>query len=145
MENVATNDGRSAGVLKPQPIPNNMFNVPVTFDSFFRLWLIFLRPFVYLTDREIQVMSSFLKHRYRLSKVITDPVILDSQLLSKDVREQVAEDCNISQQHLYVIIGNLRKHNIITDKGINQKLVPNIRENDDGTFRVLIRFVEDKA
>lgn len=127
---------------KLQPIPNNIFNVPVTPENFFKMWLIFLKPFVYLTDREMQVMSSLLKHRHELSKVISDPAVLESQLLGRDTRKKVAQDCGITQQHLYVVMANLKKHGIITDKGINQKLIPNIRENGDGTYRILIKFLE---
>ena len=47
--------------------------------SFFRIWLEFLRPFHKLTERETDVMAAFLKHRFELSKVVSDQEVLDKQ------------------------------------------------------------------
>lgn len=130
--------------LKQQPKPNNVFDVATTLKDFFKWWCVFLRPFVKLTDREIDVISSFLRERYELSKVISDPTVLDAQLMGPDTKNKVIKECNITLQHFYVVMSNLRKNNVITDTGINRRLIPNIRKNDDGTFRILIRFIEKK-
>ena len=121
--------------------PNNLLVVqagPTT--GFFKKWCIFMKPMVELTNKEIDVVSSFLKQRWELSKVITDPAVLDSQLMSNDTRDKVIEECNITRQHFYVLMSSLKKKNLITDTGVNPRLIPNIRKNDDGVFQFLILF-----
>nr|DAE29020.1 MAG TPA: hypothetical protein [virus sp. ctPYc18] len=43
---------------------NNVIRIPTSLKSFFRYWFIFLRPFHKLTDREIDVVTSFAYERY---------------------------------------------------------------------------------
>lgn len=125
--------------------PNNALSVVPTEDkNFFVWWCTFLRPFVVLTPREIDVLSAYLKHRFELKKVITDPVVLDSQLMSNDVKMDIIRECNITIQNYYVVMGNLKKKNIILDSGINPMLIPNIREDDDGHFILLVLFNSKK-
>ena len=132
------------------PKPNNMIRVPTsTQGDFFKWWCIFLRPFVNLTNREIDVIASFLKQRWELSKHISDPALLDVMVMSEDTRKKVIEDCNITQQHFYVVMSNLRKNNIIVNNVINPKLIPNVREanpeeGEDGKFRLMILFDASK-
>ena len=125
--------------------PNNALSVVPTEDkNFFVWWCTFLRPFVVLTPREIDVLSAYLKHRFELKKVITDPVVLDSQLMSNDVKMDIIMECNITIQNYYVVMGNLKKKNIILDSGINPMLIPNIREDDNGHFILLVLFNSNK-
>lgn len=125
--------------------PNNALSVVPTEDkNFFVWWCTFLRPFVVLTPREIDVLSAYLKHRFELKKVITDPVVLDSQLMSNDVKMDIIRECNITIQNYYVVMGNLKKKNIILDSGINPMLIPNIREDDNGHFILLVLFNSNK-
>lgn len=125
--------------------PNNILVVDAGPErDFFRWWCIYMRPMVKLTDKEIDVVSSFLRQRWELSKVISDPAVLDSQLMSNDIKDRVIADCNITKQHFYVLMSSLRKNNVITEAGINPRLIPNIRKNDDGTFQFLILFKDKK-
>lgn len=79
---------------------NNVITIPTsTKGKFFRYWFEFLRPFHKLTDREIDVISSFVKYRYELSKVIRDQEVLNKVTMSEDTKRKVREDCNISQAH----------------------------------------------
>lgn len=124
--------------------PNNIVTVPTTLDKgFFRWWCIFLRPFVNLTNREIDVISSFLKQRWELSKTISDPAILDTVVMSEETKKRVMEDCNITLQHFYVVMSNLRKNNVIMGNIINPRLIPNIRQDDNGYFKLLILFKDE--
>lgn len=125
--------------------PNNIIPVVTSMDKgFFRWWCMFLRPFSYLANREIDVLSSFLKQRWELSKHISDPAILDNMVMSNSTKEKVMEECNISKQHFHVILGNLKKHGVIVNNTINPKLVPNTRQDDNGCFQLLILF-KDKS
>lgn len=120
--------------------PNNIIRMPCSLDkSFFRLWLKFLEPFHKLTDREIDVITSFIKQRYELSKVINDNNILDKVTMSEDTKKKVREECNITLPHFQVIMGKLRKNKVIVDGKINPKFIPNINEETD-TFQLLLLF-----
>lgn len=122
--------------------PNNVITIPAKLDSieFFKWWCIFLRPFIKLTDREIDVIASFLKQRYELSKDISNPVLLDNVVMSEDTKKKVIEECHITLQHFYVVMSNLRKNKIIVNNVINPRLIPNIRKGEDGMFQLLILF-----
>jgi DNA-directed RNA polymerase subunit H (RpoH/RPB5) len=121
--------------------PNNIIRIeagPTT--GFFKWWLIYMRPMVDLTNKEVDVVASFLKHRYEISKKVFDRAILDSQVMSNDTKRKVIEECGITQQHFYVVMSTLRRKNVITEFGINPKVIPNIREDDNGYFQFLLLF-----
>ena len=127
------------------PKPNNIVTVPTTLNGeFFRWWCIFLRPFVNLTDREIDVVSSFLKQRWELSKHISDPTILDTMVMNEETKKKVIEECHITLPHFYVVMSSLRKNKIIVNNVLNSRLIPNIRPDDNGCFQLLILFKEFK-
>ena len=104
------------------PKPNNIVHVfPQTKMDFFKNWCIYLRPFINLTNREVDVMASFLKHRWELSQIISDPATLDTVVMSNDTKKKVMEDCKISKEHFYVVMSNLREHHVIQNNIINGK------------------------
>ena len=120
--------------------PNNIVRVPCSLSkNFFRYWFMFLEPFHNLTDREIDVITSFVKQRYELSKVIKDNDILDKVTMSEDTKRKVREECNITLPHFQVIMGKLRKNKVIVDGKINPRFIPNIDE-ETGTFQLLLLF-----
>lgn len=130
---------------KRLPKPNNIVTVPAGQGiEFFKWWCIFLRPFINLTNREIDVIASFLLQRWELSKRIPDPAILDTMVMSEPIKNKVIESCNITQQHFYVVMSNLRKNNVIVNNAIHPRLIPNIREDDNGCFQLLILFKDNK-
>lgn len=137
--------GTKADRRQSPPKPNNVVAVPVSSDTeFFKRWCIFLRPFINLTNREIDIIASFLKQRWELSKNISDPAILDTMVMSEATKNKVIKECNITQQHFYVVMSNLRKNKVIVDNRINPRLIPNIRKDDKGCFQLLILFKEIK-
>ena len=120
--------------------PNNIVRVPCSLSkNFFRYWFMFLEPFHKLTDREIDVITSFVKQRYELSKVIKDNDILDKVTMSEDTKRKVSEECNITLPHFQVLMGKLRKNKVIVDGKINPRFIPNIDE-ETGTFQLLLLF-----
>lgn len=126
--------------------PENLFTVKGTLDkSFFKWWCIILTPFIRLTSKEIDLISTFLKYRHELSKVISDPVVLDSQLMSKSVKEKVIKECGLTTTNYYVITSNLRKRGILSEAGINPKLIPNIRKDSNGYVQLLLLFQDDQV
>ena len=119
---------------------NNVIRIPTSLNSkFFRYWFEFLQPFHKLTEREIDVITSLVKQRYELSKVIKDDEILDRVTMSEDTKRKVREECNMTLPHFQVIMGKLRKSKVIIDNKINPRFIPNIRE-DSGTFQLLLLF-----
>lgn len=129
--------------VKKIPKPNNLFDINCSSKlEFFKWWCVFLRPFVHLTDREIDVVSVFLKQRQELSKSISDPVLLDAMIMSDDVRDKVIAECGVTLQHFYVILSSLKKKGIINNNILHPKLIPSVREDDNGVFRLLIQFKE---
>lgn len=87
----------------------------------------------------MQIAAALLKKRYELSKVIKDEKILDKVVMSEDTRKIIRAECDISLAHFQVIMGKLRKNNIILEDRINPKFVPNISE-EVGSFRLLLSF-----
>lgn len=119
---------------------NNVITIPTSIEGkFFKYWLEFLRPFHKLTDREIDVASSFLKQRHELSKVVKDQELLDKVTFSEETRKKVREECNITQAHFQVIMTKLKKSKVIENGRINPKFIPKLVQ-DNGVFQLLLLF-----
>lgn len=119
---------------------NNVVRVPCkSRTDFFRYWLLFLRPYHKLTEREIDVATAFLMHYYELEKIINDKGILNKVVMSEDIKKKIMEDCSISMPHFQVILGKLRKSKIIINNQLNPRFLPNIKEGGP-TFNLLLTF-----
>lgn len=119
---------------------NNVITIPASTEgNFFRYWFEFLRPFHKLTDREMDVIASFVKHRYALSKVVSDQEVLNKLTMSDDTKKKVREDCNISQAHFQVIMTKLKKSKVIENGRINPKFIPRL-DKDSNNFQLLLSF-----
>lgn len=119
---------------------NNLIKVDTSLTGkFFTYWLNFLKPFHQLTTREIEIVATFLKIRYELSKSILDTNILDTVLMSKDVKNRIRKECNMTTSIFQVILTKLKKKKIIIDNKINPKFIPNIKE-ENGKFILLLYF-----
>ena len=119
---------------------DNVVRIPCKFDySFFKMWFMFLQPFHHLTEREMEVATSFVKQRYELSKVVSDNGILDRLVMSEDTKRKVREECNITLPHFQVIMGKLRKNNIIVDGKLNPRYIPRVIE-ENGSFKLMLLF-----
>lgn len=119
---------------------NNVITIPASIEgNFFRYWFEFLRPFHKLTDREMDVIASFVKYRHSLSKVVSDQEVLNRLTMSDDTKRKVREDCNISQAHFQVIMTKLKKSKVIENGRINPKFIPRLDE-DSNNFQLLLSF-----
>lgn len=119
---------------------NNVVRIPTSLQGrFFRYWFEFLEPFHHLTNREIDVITSFVKHRYELSKVISDVDILDKVTMSEDTKKKVREECNITLPNFQVIMSKLRRSGVIKNGKIESKFIPNI-DGENGFFKLLLLF-----
>jgi hypothetical protein len=119
---------------------DSIVRIPCKVDGkFFRYWFEFLQPFHNLTEREMDVITSFMKQRYELSKVIKDNEILDKVTMSEDTKKKVREECDISLPHFQVIMGKLRKNKVIIDGKINPRYIPSVDE-ENGSFKMMLLF-----
>ena len=119
---------------------DSIVRIPCKVDGkFFRYWFKFLTPFHNLTEREMDVITSFVKQRYELSKVIKDNEILDKVTMSEDTKKKVREECDISLPHFQVIMGKLRKNKVIIDGMINPRYIPSVDE-ENGSFKMMLLF-----
>lgn len=120
--------------------PNSVIALKSSLNgNFFRMWLEFLRPFHKLTERESDVMASFLRQRYELSKVVSDQDILDKLIMSEDTKKKVREECGISQVHFQVIMTKLKKNKMIDNGKINPRFIPRV-DKDAKSFQLLLSF-----
>lgn len=119
---------------------NNVVRIPCKLDrKFFRYWFKFLQPFHHLTEREMDVITSLVKYRYELSKVISDNEILDKVTMGDDTKRKVMEECGITLPYLQVILGKLKKNRVIIDGKINPRYIPNIIE-ENNSFKLMLLF-----
>lgn len=119
---------------------DSIVRIPCKVDGkFFRYWFEFLTPFHNLTEREMDVITSFVKQRYELSKVIKDNEILNKVTMSEDTKKKVREECGISLPHFQVIMGKLRKNKVIIDGKINPRYIPSVDE-ENGSFKMMLLF-----
>lgn len=119
---------------------DSIVRIPCKVDGkFFRYWFEFLQPFHNLTEREMDVITSFVKQRYELSKVIKNNEILDKVTMSEDTKKKVREECDISLPHFQVIMGKLRKNKVIIDGMINPRYIPSVDE-ENGSFKMMLLF-----
>lgn len=125
--------------------PDSVVRIPCkSVSGFFKHWFRFLKPLHKLTDREIDVISSFATQRHELSKVIQDESILDKYTMNSDTKKKVREECNLSPQNFQVIMSNLRKHQIIIDNKVNPRYMPNLNQ-DAKTFQLMLHFEIDEV
>lgn len=129
--------------MQTQKRANNVIRIPTSLQGkFFKYWFEFLEPFHHLTNREIEVIAAFVKYRYELSKAIKDNSVLDidQMIMNEDTKKKVREECGISPAHFQVIMGKLRKNKVIINGKINPKFIPNLSEDENGIFQLLLLF-----
>lgn len=119
---------------------SNVISIKGSLDgSFFRQWIEFLRPLHNLTNREMDIVALFLKHRYELGNVISNQEVLDEVLMSNKTKKAIVSEGGITFEHFKVIMSKLRQHNVIVDEKINKKLVPHI-DKDSDSASLLVSF-----
>lgn len=119
---------------------NNVVAISTSIDGkFFRYWLEFTKPIHKLSEREIDVVSAFLKYRYELEKKIQDKDLLDDIVLNKESRIKIRQECNMTYRHFQVIMTKLKRLSIIENGRINPRFIPKLSLDADN-FNLLISF-----
>lgn len=121
-------------------IVDNVIRIPCKKDSsFFRMWLLFLKPFHNLTDREMDLAAAILKSRMELSKSILDKDILNKVLFSRDNINKILKECNMNLPYYNVLKAGLKKGGFYKDGIINPRYIPNV-SNDASSFKMMLFF-----
>lgn len=87
----------------------------------------------------MDVLAAFLNNRHELSKVITDPNLLEKVALNSDSRKHVIDECGITNNYMQVIMDRFKRDGVIVDGRINPKYIPNVKE-DESSFKLLLYF-----
>lgn len=118
----------------------NIVYVPVNSEEdFYYYWLVFLKPFHPLVNKEMIIAAELLYQRQLLSEVISDPELIDTMLLSKDIGEKIKEKHKLSDSYYKVLISNFRKNGFIQDEKVNPKYIPN-KDYGEKTFQLTFHF-----
>jgi hypothetical protein len=121
---------------------NNVIRIPTSLKgSFFRIWVEFLTPLHNLTNKEKDVIAALIKARFELSKGISDEAILDRMVINDtEVKAKVKEEAGVSDAFYQVILGKLKKTNVIANGKIDPKFIPKRLEDGDSSFQLLLYF-----
>lgn len=114
----------------------NIVGLSIQRKLFFRFWVELLKPLTKLTDRESDIFAAFLQQRFELSKVITDDSVLDNVLMGEDIKQKIKDTCSVTSTYFNVIMGTLKKRNLIVDGKINKKYIPDLT-SEFNSFRLI--------
>lgn len=122
--------------------PNSIIRVPCSsLGSFCRYWFMFLYPFFKLSECELKVISALLEQRFILSKQLKSDELIGRFLLSTETKKLIKEQCSMSNNHLRVLINELKNKNIIVNNDINPKYIPRFDVIDTSdNFKLMILF-----
>ena len=88
----------------------------------------------------MEVAACFLKHRYLLSKGITDPDILDKVVMGEETRRKIREECGVTTSYFQVIMSKFKQTKFVVDDKLNSKLIPKGIIEGDTSFKLLLHF-----
>lgn len=117
---------------------NNIIKIPTSINDFYKYWMIFLKPFHNLTNKEMDVAAKILQYRQQLSKVIKDDTVLNDVLLSKENRKKMREELDITSAHLQVILSTLKSVEFLKEGRVNPRFIPRVSNNKQ--FNLLMSF-----
>lgn len=119
---------------------NNIIRIPSSVSrDFFKHWLVVLKPYHKMTDKEIDIVACFLRKRYELGEKISDPELLDKFLMSEETKKEVREECGMPLSYFQVLMSRLKKRGVLVESRINPKFIPRIKRGDDN-FQLLFLF-----
>ncbi len=111
--------------------------------KFFRYWVEILRPLHHINPKDGEILATFLYERYLLSKKINDVELLDTILMSKEIKEKVREKCNIPPDYFPVILNHLRNKKAIVNNKIDTRFIPKF-DTDESDFKLIFHFQFDE-
>lgn len=106
---------------------------------FFTQWLLFIKPFHKLNNRQMSVLSLLLYHHYILSKGITNVKVLWKEVFDYDTKIKISEDLNLKQTAVENVLSQLRVLNIIVDNKISPVYIPSL-DFKSNKFKITFNF-----
>jgi len=110
---------------------NNIQQVDVTEEMFFKMWINMLQPFLKLRQQEIDLLAKLLYHRYIVSESVADKSMIDFFLFSSENRKKMRQELKYEVYTFNNNLAILRKKNLIIGKSINKKIIPSIEKPFD--------------
>lgn len=102
----------------------NVQSFSVSKEKFFTIWLTILQPFLKLRNKELEILSKLLYHRYLISLEVKNKEMLDELLFSPKVKKHIMSELNMPEHAYNNLLSCLRKKKIINDKTINRQIIP---------------------
>ena len=106
----------------------NVQSFSVSKEKFFTIWLTILQPFLKLRNKELEILSKLLYHRYLISLEVKNKEMLDELLFSPKVKKHIMSELNMPEHAYNNLLSCLRKKKIINDKTINRQVIQIITE-----------------
>lgn len=120
--------------------PNNFIPMTIPKEQFLRAWVTFMRPFHHLTPRDEDVATAFLVKWFELCESIPNDKKLRTEILmGEDTQRKIREMCGLKAPHLNVSKSKLKKNGFLVEDGINPRLIPNFKKEEDD-FQLLLVF-----
>ena len=119
----------------------NIKNIKVDKKMLFRYWLVFLKPYHNLRQKEIEALSLFLYYRHKLSEEVVNQELVDKLLFSQDIRNNIMTELKIKNTYMFNnMLTSLRKKGVLSkDNKIKEVLIPNFEKSSDN-FKLVFNF-----
>lgn len=119
----------------------NVKRIKTDVKQMFTYWLVFLKPYHNLRQKEIEALSTFLYYRYKLSEEVLNQDLVDKLLFSQDVRKNIMKELNVTNISVFNnLLTALRNKGVITrDNKIKDVLIPNFTPGSDN-FKLVFNF-----
>ena len=118
-------------------IPEVRLVIPIPCNKkFFRTWVEVLEPVHGLTDREMDLLSAFIKRRHELQKSNMSQDQIDAVLMSSSIKKEIRSSVGISTAYYQRIVRKFRDKGILIPdpahdgERINPRYIPDLREED---------------
>lgn len=122
--------------------PRNVVLVPCTKESFFKVWVTFMRPWHRLAPREGDVFAIIMQQYFNLKPKCEGPTVLRTLLWSGGSRQEMRRMLGMSQPHFQMVLKKLREAGVLMGnegEDINPRYLPKISE-DSKTFELRVIF-----
>ncbi len=107
----------------------------------FLYWLVFLKPYHGLRQKEMEALAVFLFYRHKLDLEVLNKELIDKLLFSQDVRKNIMAELNITSSYAFNnMLTALRKKGVISKENIIlPSLIPNFIPGSDN-FKLIFNF-----
>lgn len=107
----------------------------------FLYWLVFLKPYHGLRQKEMEALAVFLFYRHKLDLEVLNKDLIDKLLFSQDVRKNIMAELGITSSYAFNnMLTALRKRGVLSKENIIlPSLIPNFIPGSDN-FKLIFNF-----